>query len=345
MAETKFATSSTGPAVSDDGSRGRILSGMKPTNRLHLGNYEGALRQWVRLQHDYQMFCCVVDWHALTTLAETPEVIQENTRELAIDYIAAGLDPERCAIFVQSHVKEHAELHLLLSMATPLGWLERVPTYKETREQLQIESVSYGLLGYPVLMAADILLYKATVVPVGKDQVPHLELTREICRRFNHLYGAVFPEPQALLSEEAAVLPGLDGRKMSKSYGNTILLSDPPDVVRAKVGKMFTDPQKVRRHDPGRPEICPVWAYWKIYGPDQVERVAASCRSGELGCVQDKRDLADAIIATLEPIQTRRRELEADPGEVDRILARGADKARAVAAVTMADVRHAMRLG
>lgn len=324
--------------------KGRILSGMQPTGRLHLGNLEGALRQWVQLQHDYEMFCCIVDWHALTTMFENPREVADNAREVAIDYLAAGLDPDVCSIFIQSHVKEHAELHLLFSMVTPLGWLERVPTYKEKREQLQIESASYGLLGYPVLQAADILIYKANLVPVGKDQLPHLELTREICRRFNYLYGPVFPEPEALIREEAGLLPGTDGRKMSKSYGNTILMADDADTVRHKVSMMFTDPEKIRRGDPGHPERCPVFAYWQVYGPDRTCQVAEACRSGELGCVQDKRDLADAMIAALEPIQRRRRQLEADPGYVESVLARGAEKAREVASATMADVRAAIGL-
>ncbi|MGC8834670.1 MAG: tryptophan--tRNA ligase [Armatimonadota bacterium] len=324
--------------------KGRILSGMQPTGKLHLGNLEGALRQWVQLQHEYEMFCCIVDWHALTTMYETSREVAPNAREVAIDYLAAGLDPAKCSIFIQSHVKEHAELHLLFSMITPLGWLERVPTYKEKREQLQIESASYGLLGYPVLQAADILVYKANLVPVGKDQLPHLELTREICRRFNYLYGEVFPEPQALVREEAALLPGIDGRKMSKSYGNTILIADAPDVIRKKVSMMFTDPEKIYRHDPGHPERCPVFAYWQVYGPEQAQRVAEQCRTGELGCVQDKKDLAEAIISALQPIHQRRRELESAPDYVESVLAQGAEKARAVASVTMDEVRKAMGL-
>jgi len=234
--------------------QGRILSGMRPTGKLHLGNWEGALRQWVALQDDYECFYEIADWHALTTAWEDTTQLRQNIRDLAIDWLSAGLDPNRCVLFVQSWVPEHAELHLLLSMLVPVSWLELNPTYKEWVQEGK--APNYGLLGYPVLQAADILIYKADTVPVGKDQLPHLEMTREIARRFNRLYGDVFPEPQALLSEFPYV-PGIDGRKMSKSYDNHIHLADPPEVVRQKVSVFFTDPHKIRRNDPGRPEICP----------------------------------------------------------------------------------------
>ena len=325
-------------------SKGRILSGMQPTGTLHLGNYEGALRNWVRLQDEYDAFYCIVDWHALTTLYDDPEQIRENTRQVAIDYVAAGLDPERCSIFVQSHVKEHAELHLLLSMITPVPWLERVPTYKEKQEQLQMESASYGLLGYPVLQAADILVYKANAVPVGRDQIPHLELSREICRRFNYMYGEIFPEPEALLTE-CPVMPGTDGRKMSKSYDNAIYMSDSAETAAGKIRSMFTDPTKLYKNDPGHPDTCPVFALQQVYNKAETEQISADCQSGALGCVACKGRLAEALNTELAPVRERRAALEADTSSIDSILADGAEKARAVAAVTMAEVRAAMRIG
>lgn len=324
-------------------SKPRLLSGMQPTGVLHLGNLEGALRNWVQLQDQYDSYFCIVDWHALTTLAERPDEIPHNVREVAIDYIAAGLDPEKCAIFVQSHVKEHAELHLLFSMITPLGWLERVPTYKEKRENLQLESVSYGLLGYPVLQAADILIYKAAVVPVGEDQLPHLELTREVARRFNFLYGEVFPEPQALLTPAARV-PGLDGRKMSKSYNNAIYLSDDAQTVTQKVKQAFTDPQKIRKNDPGHPEGCVVFALHQIYSKDEAATIESECRAGQRGCVDCKMQLAGNLNTALDPLRHRRQELLAKAGELERILKEGAEKARAVASETMKEVRAVMHL-
>ena len=317
---------------------------MQPTGPLHLGNLEGALRNWVRLQDEYESFFCIVDWHALTTLYETPDEIQENTRQVATDYVCAGLDPERCAIFVQSAVKEHAELHLLFSMVTPVPWLERVPTYKEKIENLHLESASYGLLGYPVLQAADILIYKANAVPVGKDQLPHLELTREICRRFNNLYGEVFPEPEAKLTEYA-LMPGIDGRKMSKSYDNAIYIADSAEVTTEKIRQMFTDPLKIYRKDPGHPETCPVFALHEVYNKVQTEEIAAACRAGELGCVECKKRLAARMNEALAPVRERRRQLEEHPERIGEILAAGADKARKVAAATMAEVRAAMRIG
>lgn len=323
--------------------KARLLSGMQPTGQLHLGNFEGALRNWVRLQEEYDSFYCIVDWHALTTLFETPDQIRENTRQVAMDYIAAGLDPNKCAIFVQSHVKEHSELHLLFSMITPVPWLERVPTYKEKQEQLHLDSASYGLLGYPVLQAADILVYKANAVPVGKDQLPHLELTREICRRFNFLYGEIFPEPDAKLTEYP-VMPGLDGRKMSKSYENAIYMSDTAEVTAQKIRTMFTDPLKVYRKDPGHPETCPVFGLHGVYNKDELAAIEPECKSGALGCVDCKKNLTTKLNGALEPIRERRMQLEASASELDDILADGAKKARAVASETMEDVRRAMKL-
>jgi tryptophanyl-tRNA synthetase len=316
---------------------------MQPTGQLHLGNYEGALRNWVRLQDEYDSFFFIADWHALTTLCETPDQIWRNTRQVAIDYVSAGLDPEKCAIFVQSDVKEHAELHLLLSMITPVPWLERVPTYKEKMDNLHIESASLGLLGYPTLQAADILVYKANAVPVGKDQLPHLELTREICRRFNYFYGEIFPEPEAKLTEYP-LMPGLDGRKMSKSYDNAIYLSDTAEATQQKIRTMFTDPLKVYRKDPGHPETCPVFGLHNVYNKAETEALAASCRNAELGCVDCKKKLTERMNDALAPIRERRLQLEENPKELDEILAAGADKARAVAASTMTEVRFAMKM-
>jgi len=237
----------------------RVVSGMRPTGNLHLGHLHGALKQWLQLQDQYECFYFIADWHALTSEYKDPSLIKESTPEILIDWLAVGLDPEKSTLFLQSWVKEHAELHLLLSMITPIGWLERNPTYKDQQEELKDKDLgTYGFLGYPVLQAADILIYKAKYVPVGKDQLPHLEITREIARRFNYLYGDLFPEPQALLTESPYV-PGTDGRKMSKSYNNAIYLSDPPELVAQKISLMFTDPQRGRRTDPGRPELCPVF--------------------------------------------------------------------------------------
>lgn len=320
-----------------------IFSGMQATGRLHLGNLEGALRNWVRLQDEYELYAGIVDLHSLTTTVEDTAELLENVREAAIDYLAAGLDPEQTTIVVQSWVPAHAELHILLSMVTPLGWLERVPTYKEKREQLHIANPSYGLLGYPVLMAADILVYRADAVPVGQDQVPHLELTREIARRFNYHFGPVFPEPQAILTE-FAVLPGLDNRKMSKSYGNCIYLSDTADEVREKVRTMFTDPQKIRKADVGHPEQCPVQAYHVAYAAETAEEAARACKAGELGCVAHKAKLADILIAALEPHRRRREELVADPDYVRQVIEQGADRAHKKTAETMELVWRAMRL-
>lgn len=315
---------------------------MQPTGRLHLGNLEGALANWVALQENYDMYCCIVDWHSLTARYEDLASMDDDIVQMAIDYLAAGLDPHKVAIFIQSQVKEHAELHLLLSMITPTPWLERVPSYKEKSEKLGLDS--YGFLGYGLLQAADILIYRADFVPVGKDQLPHIELSREIARRFNSLYGEVFPEPQAKLTKVPEV-PGIDGNKMSKSYNNEIAIADTPEVTTDKLKKMFTDPQKLRKGDPGRPEICPVFTLHKIYTPqEQCDVIDRDCRSGELGCVADKKHLAESINKALEPLRQKRRELEANPGYVNDVLVEGAKRARERAQETMAMVREKMHL-
>lgn len=319
-----------------------ILSGMQPTGQghLHLGNYEGALKNWVSLQGQYEMYCCIVDWHALTAdFDKTPE-FPNRIFQVAVDYLAAGLDPEQCSIFVQSQVKEHAELHLLFSMIIPVPWLERVPSYKEKATELGLDS--YGFLGYPLLQAADILVYRADFVPVGKDQLPHIELTREVARRFNSFYGNVLPEPQAKVTK-FPVIPGTDGRKMSKSYNNDITLADSPEETAAKLKKMFTDPQKLRRGDPGRPEICPVYALQKVYN-DDYQGLKAPCESGELGCVECKKVLINHLNEKLAPVRARRAELEARPDYVRDVLHQGADYARIRAVETMEQVRGAMHL-
>lgn len=317
-----------------------ILSGVQPTGKLHLGNYEGALRNWATLQDDYKMYLCVVDWHSLTSDFDDTAELQDRILETTIDFLAAGLDPKKCSMFVQSDVSEHAELHLLFSMLIPISWLERVPSYKEKSELLGLDT--YGFLGYPLLQAADILLYKADAVPVGKDQLPHIELTREVARRFNNLYKNVFPEPESLLSEFPAI-PGTDGRKMSKSYENDIKLADSPEETAAKIKKMITDPQKIYKGDPGRPEICPVYALHKVYTGDTKD-ILEGCTSGSLGCVDDKKRVAENINKALEPLRARRKELEKDRGYVLDILERGAQEARERARATMDDVRKAMNL-
>jgi tryptophanyl-tRNA synthetase len=326
--------------------RKRVLSGMRPTGKLHLGNYVGALANWVRMQDEYECFFCVVDWHALTTDYADTSHVKENSLEVALDWLAAGLDPEKSVIFIQSHVPAHAELHLLLSMITPLGWLERVPTYKEQRENIKDKDLgTYGFLGYPVLQAADILMYKADVVPVGEDQVAHVELTREIVRRFNGFYGKrrdVFPEPQALLTR-APKLPGTDGRKMSKSYDNAILLTDPEPVIRQKLKTMVTDPARVRRSDPGNPDVCPVGDLHKIFSDRAtMDKVNAGCRSAGIGCIECKSWAADALVKLLNPMQQQRKKYEDNPRLAWDILESGSQRARKVAAETMEGVRDAM---
>jgi len=322
-----------------------VLSGMRSTGKLHLGHYFGTLKNWVALQERHDCYFFAADWHALTTDYADPSKVTANTVDALADWIAAGIDPQRAVVFVQSMVPEHAELHLLLSMITPLGWLERVPTYKEQLREIEARDLStYGFLGYPVLQTADIILYRAQFVPVGEDQASHLEISREIARRFNSLYSPVFPEPQALFTP-AAKVPGLDGRKMSKSYGNAIHLSDPPEVVRTKCMSMFTDPTRVRRKDPGHPESCNLFEFHRLISPHEVsERVERECRAADIGCVDDKRLLAEQIIAFLEPLQRRRAEALRDPGALLELLRAGSARARERAAETLRLVRGAMGL-
>lgn len=391
----------------------RVLSGMRPTGRLHLGHYHGVLKNWVNLQHEYECFFFAADWHALTTHYEDPSMIESSTWEMVIDWLAAGISPGAAKIFIQSKVPEHAELHTLLSMITPLGWLERVPTYKDQQEKLkEMDLATYGFLGYPLLQSADILIYKAGMVPVGEDQVAHVELTREVARRFNHLYGReigfeqkaeqavakmgkknarmfmdcrkkyqeegvqnaldmakalldsqqnisigdkerlygylegsgkiILPEPQALLTP-ASKMPGLDGQKMSKSYGNTIALRDSPDEVSKKIRTMPTDPARVRRNDPGDPAKCPVWQFHSIYSSlETQEWVQVGCRSAGIGCVDCKQPVIDAVLAELKPIQLRAREYEEDLTTVKAIVANGNEAARDEARDTLEEVRKAM---
>jgi tryptophanyl-tRNA synthetase len=323
-----------------------VLSGMRSTGKIHLGNYFGALKNWVGLQDQYRCFYFAADWHALTSDYADPSQIAQNTIEMVIDWIAAGLDPVKSTIFVQSMVPDHAELHLLLSMLTPLGWLERVPTYKEQIQQIENKDLStYGFLGYPLLQTVDIIVYRAHFVPVGEDQASHLEISREIVRRFNYLYNAdFFPEPQALYTPTPKV-PGIDGRKMSKSYGNAINLSDPPEVILQKCKQMFTDPQRIKRSDPGRPEVCNLYDFHKLVSPPEIqERVAHECRTAQIGCVDDKKLLAQILIDFLEPIRRRREELLSDRDTVFDILVEGSRKARERTAETMEAVRSVMGL-
>ncbi|RTL51470.1 MAG: tryptophan--tRNA ligase [Rhodocyclaceae bacterium] len=393
----------------------RVLSGMRPTGRLHLGHYHGVLKNWIKLQHEYPCLFFVADWHALTTAYDEPGTIAENTRGLIIDWLAAGVDPSQATLFVQSKVLEHAELHLLLSMTTPLGWLERVPTYKDQQEKLSHKDLStYGFLGYPLLMSADILIYRADKVPVGEDQLPHIEFTRELARRFNHMYGRepgyeekaresvkklgskraklyeelrvryqekgeeeaieqahallndtqnlsmgdrerlfgylegggkmILAEPGALLTE-ASRTPGLDGQKMSKSYGNTIALREDEDSIRKKIRAMQTDTQRVRRTDPGEPDRCPVWQFHIIYSDDATKQwVQQGCRSAGIGCIDCKQPVIEAVLKEQEPMRERARMYEEDPQLVKNIIADGCEKARKLAQETMRDVREAMGL-
>jgi tryptophanyl-tRNA synthetase len=393
----------------------RVLSGMRPTGRLHLGHYHGVLKNWLRLQNEYPCLFFVADWHALTTHYDTPQNIDENVRDMVVDWLAAGVDPAQATLFVQSRVIEHAELHLLLSMMTPLGWLERVPTYKDQQEKLASKDLStYGFLGYPLLMSADILIYRANLVPVGEDQIPHIEFTRELARRFNHMYGRepgfedkaraavkklgskkarlyeecrtayqekgdeealesakallndaqnlsmndrerlfgylegsgkmILAEPEALLTE-ASKMPGLDGQKMSKSYGNTIALREDPDTVAKKIRTMPTDPARVRRTDAGNPANCPVWQFHLVYSDDGVRQwVTAGCTSAGIGCLECKQPVIDAVLAELAPIRERARYYEESPDQVRNILADGCEKAQEMARDTMRDVRESMGL-
>jgi tryptophanyl-tRNA synthetase len=396
-------------------SQQRVLSGMRPTGQLHLGHYHGVLKNWIKLQHEFECFFFVADWHALTTHYEDPAIIQNSVWDMVVDWLAAGVNPGSATLFVQSQVPEHAELHLLLSMITPIGWLERVPTYKDQQLKLKDKDLStYGFLGYPLLQSADILLYRAGNVPVGADQVAHVEITREVARRFNFIFGrepgfeesaeaaikkmgkkaaklystlrkryteggdgealgtaqallreqqnitmndkerlmgylegggkVILPEPQALLTPDSK-MPGLDGQKMSKSYGNTISLREEPGDVEKKVKTMRTDPARVRRDDPGSPEKCPVWQLHEVYSADDVKDwVQTGCRTAGIGCLECKGPLIDSIKAELMPIQERAKQYEANPDLVKSIIQEGSEKAREAARDTMEDVRHVMGL-
>lgn len=323
----------------------RILSGMRPTGRIHLGHLHGALLNWKKLQEEYKCFYFIADWHALTSEYEHPEIIRETTYDIVIDWISVGLDPEVSTFFIQSQLKEHSELHLIFSMITPLPWLERNPTYKEQLQELTHKNVyTYGFLGYPVLQAADILMYKANGVPVGEDQAPHVELTREIARRFNHLYGEVFPVPDVILTPTAKLL-GTDRRKMSKSYDNAIYISDADEVIDDKVGQMITDPQRARIKDPGDPDICNVFSFHEIYTDSEtVEKISMDCRSADIGCVDCKKIMADNLKKGLEPIKAKRKELKSDIQKVREIVEDGNKRARAIARETMAEVREAVKI-
>jgi tryptophanyl-tRNA synthetase len=322
----------------------RVLSGIQPTGRLHLGNLIGAVENWVELQATHECYFFIADYHALTTSYAETKDLKENIKQVAIDLLSAGIAPEKAVIFKQSDVPEHAELHLLFSMITPLPWLERVPTYKSKIEELKEKDLgTYGFLGYPVLQAADILIYKADLVPVGEDQLPHLELTREIARRFNFLYKPVFPEPKSALTK-FPVLPGTDGRKMSKSYQNTIAISDSPEIIRKKVGIMVTDPARIKRDDSGHPDICPVYQYYKVFAKERTETVAKECRAAARGCVECKKELAQVLIEYLAPIHQARKELEKDPKILDQVLVNGALRARKMAAATLLEAKQAIGL-
>ncbi len=326
--------------------RKRVLSGMQPSGLMHLGNYLGALENWKALQEDYECFFFVADWHALSTNYADTSRIREFVRELLIDWLAAGIDPKRSTVFIQSHIPEHAVLHLLLSMMVPVSWLERNPTYKEKQDEIKEKDLStYGFLGYPVLQAADILLYKPDFVPVGKDQLPHLELTRELARRFNDIYKKpVFPEPKEHLTKFPKVL-GTDGRKMSKSYGNTINLSDTEPVVRQKLKTMVTDPARVRRTDPGNPDVCPVYEFHKIYSPQEVQaQINTDCRTAAIGCIDCKKLVADKMVERMAPMWEARASLMSHPSRIDEIVQDGSQRAAKVAKATLAEVNEAMKI-
>jgi tryptophanyl-tRNA synthetase len=318
---------------------------MRPTGRLHIGHLHGALANWVRLQDEADCFFFSADWHALTTNYQQTDALKEAEREMFVDFIAAGIDPQRSTLFMQSQVKEHAELYLLLGMITPLGWLERSPTYKEMRENITDRDLSlYGFLGYPVLMTADIIMYKATRVPVGADQVSHLELCREIVRKFNSHYGPVFPEPQPLLTEAAKVV-GTDGRKMSKSYGNSIDLGEAGEVTTKKIMGAVTDPARKRRQDPGNPDVCGIFYLHKIYSaPETIGWVDQNCRTAGIGCVDCKKKLLERLLPEQEKMRERREKLLARPQDVEELVQMGNARARAAAQRTMAEVRAAMKL-
>ena len=323
----------------------RVLSGMQPSGLMHLGNLLGALENWKSLQAQYECYFFVADWHAMSTNYADTGRIKEFTQELLIDWLAAGIDPERATVFVQSGIPEHAILHLLFSMIVPIPWLERNPTYKEKQEEIKEKDLStYGFLGYPVLQAADILLYKPDLVPVGKDQLPHLELTREIGRRFNNLYSPVFPEPKEHLTQFPKVM-GTDGRKMSKSYGNTINLSDTEPVVRQKLKTMVTDPARVRRTDKGNPDVCPVFDFHKIYSSSNVvKQVDQDCRTAAIGCIDCKRQVADAMVERYQPMWDKRATIIQHPEQTQEIVEEGRKRASRVAQETMQEVKTAMKI-
>lgn len=323
----------------------RILSGMRPTGRLHLGNYVGALENWIRLQNEYESFHMIADWHMLTTDLDHTSQIRENSVEVVIDWLSAGLDPQKSPLFIQSRIKEHAELHLIFSMLVTVPRLQRNPTVKEQARDLGLENnMSYGYLGYPVLQAADILIYKADAVPVGEDQAPHVEITREVARRFNNIYSQVFPEPKTLLTTFPR-LPGMDGRKMSKSLDNAIFLSDSPEKINKKMMNAYTDPQKIRVNDPGNPDDCVVFAYHKKFVSKEADQVEVDCRAGRLGCVVHKKNMAKIIEKELASFREKRAYYESHRKEVEEVIEEGNQKARTFAQATMAEVREAMHMG
>ena len=324
----------------------RILSGMQPSGQLHLGNYHGALKNWIAMQDDFDCFFFIADLHSLTTLYENPQLLKKYSFEVAVDWLSSGLDPGKCTLFVQSEIPEHSELHLILSMMVPVPWLERNPTYKEKQDEVKsVDMSSYGFLGYPVLQTADIVLYKANAVPVGIDQVPHLELSREIIRRFNKLYKKkVFVEPEAKISD-VPKLNGIDGRKMSKSYNNAIFLSDSEKDITKKVKGMLTDPARGRRDDPGDPDACNLFPMHKIYSPiEEQEEIISACRKAEIGCGDCKLKLADNLLKSMLPSMEKRKEIAARPKDVYEILHVGTEKARAVARVTLLEAKTAMKI-
>lgn len=326
-------------------SKKRLLSGMRPTGPLHLGNYHGALESWVKMQDEYDCFYFIADWHSLTTDYEDPSYVDAYRKEIMLDWLAAGLTPEKSTLFVQSKIKEHAELFLILCMITPVPWLERNPTYKEQIGQLNNKDLStFGFLGYPVLQAADIIMYKPYGVPVGVDQAPHVEITREIARRFNHIYGNVFPEPETILTETPKIL-GIDRRKMSKSYDNAIFLSDSPEDISKKVSRMITDPQRVRRTDPGNPDVCNVFDFHNLYSDkEKVAEIDRECRSAGIGCVECKKIMAGFLAEALGPIREKRNYYQNRPDLVLEIMEEGSRKARETALNTMAEVKSVVKI-
>jgi tryptophanyl-tRNA synthetase len=323
----------------------RIVSGMRPTGRIHLGHIHGAITNWVKLQDEYDCFYFIADWHALTSNYAETQDLKTYILEIIVDWIASGLDPEKVTFFIQSSIKEHAELHLLFSMITPLPWLERNPTYKEQLKEMgQKDLYTYGFLGYPVLQAADILIYKAYGVPVGEDQAPHVEMTREIARRFNHIYKEVFPIPELILAPKSKIL-GIDRRKMSKSYNNAIFISDSPGEITEKVSQMITDPQRKRRNDPGDPAICNVFSFHEIYTDEQtLHQIESDCKSAGIGCVECKKIMAKNLNTALNPVREKREDLLSHLSRVKEIVEDGNTRARAVAQATMDEVRDAVRI-